>query len=234
MKNRLKFQYLFSTEHATHWIPSGLIEKNPQLKALQKTHQGYDLGVLEIANWLSRDLQATHIEGTISRLVIDLNRSVNHSQLFGPATQSLSLLDKKQIIRHYWEPYFQRLVKELKKGAKINEMRWLSVHSFTPTWNHRSRRVDIGILDDLTHPKQREFSLTLQAALRRQLPSFKIYLNEPYRGFTDAIVHPVNRQIRTTHAFGICLEINQRHLQTKSQQLAMAKALSGALREIST
>ena len=53
------------------------------------THRGYDIGILPFARVLARELAAPLHAATVTRLLVDLNRSQRSPSLFSPLTRTL-------------------------------------------------------------------------------------------------------------------------------------------------
>src|SRR5688572_9101508 len=69
------------------------------------THRAYDAGALEVARILSRKLRAPLLYSTVSRLVVDLNRSAHHPKLFSEFTRPLPAEERARILRRHYLPH---------------------------------------------------------------------------------------------------------------------------------
>src|SRR5258708_4265355 len=79
--------FLITCEHGGNRIPAPYRALFRGSRALLDTHRGYDAGALVMARELARAFKAPLVSSTVSRLLVDLNRSVGHPQLFSPATR---------------------------------------------------------------------------------------------------------------------------------------------------
>lgn len=226
-----RFRYVLSAEHATNWLPKVSLSQ-PDLLSLLNTHRAYDIGVTELSQQIQTELKCPLVLGKVSRLLVDLNRSSDKPNVFGPAAKHFSEAEKNFLLKRYHQAHFDRVTRACKSELLRGVVRLLSIHSFTPIWRTKKRRVDIGLLDHFLAPEQRKFTLKLKSALKKALPDLSIHLNEPYRGHTDAIVHPINSYFEPQDCFGICLEVNQRLLLDRRSQMKMAKGICEALSTI--
>ena len=82
---------------------------------------------------LAAALHAPLVTSTVSRLLIDLNRSIGHPQLFSAATRSAGATLRERIVEQHYLPYreqVERLVRRsVSRGRRVIH---ISSHSFTP------------------------------------------------------------------------------------------------------
>jgi len=67
-----------------------------------------------MARALARAFRAPLVTSTISRLLIDLNRSIGHPQLFSPVTRGVTSTVRDEIVAQHYRPYraqVERLVR---------------------------------------------------------------------------------------------------------------------------
>ena len=72
---------LFTCEHGGHGVPPRYRTLLQGQKSRLKTHAGYDIGALTMAAQLSKSFKAPLVVSTITRLLVDLNRSRDHPRL---------------------------------------------------------------------------------------------------------------------------------------------------------
>src|SRR5690606_10867415 len=135
---------ILTCEHAGNIIPREYAHLFIGNEALLNSHRGYDPGALDLFEDLS-NLADYKISQSISRLLIEPNRSVGHSQLFSEFTNKLSSEEKKFLLDTYYHPYRNEVEKTtdnyINEGDKVIH---LSIHSFTPILNQKERKADIG------------------------------------------------------------------------------------------
>src|SRR5258705_6095005 len=107
--------FLITCEHGGKRIPAPYRALFRGSRALLGTHRGYDSGALVMARELARAFEAPLVTSTVSRLLIDLNRSIGHPQLFSPATRGAPAAIREEIVARYYRPYraqAERLVRQ--------------------------------------------------------------------------------------------------------------------------
>src|SRR5258708_20306455 len=145
--------FLITCEHGGNRIPAPYRALFRGSCALLDTHRGYDSGALGRARELARAFKAPLVSSTVSRLLVDLNRSIGHRQLFSAATRGVPAAVRGEIVERYYRPYraqAERLVRQLvARGRRVIH---ISSHSFTPELRGEMRNPDVGLL---YHPPRR-------------------------------------------------------------------------------
>jgi len=222
---------LVTCEHASNHVPARWRKLFPDTGYLD-THAGYDIGAQEMARTLTALLGAPLHAGKVSRLLVDLNRSLHHPRVFAPPIKALSQQERALIVAHYYEPYRNAVAATINAMSRRTQVLHLSVHSFTPRWHGRRRPVDIGLLYDPARQQEAEYCSAVKANLKRLLPSLRIRRNFPYRGNTDGLTTSLRRRYPMHRYLGIELEFNQDLLRGPAAgRRALAKAVAAALYE---
>ncbi|HEX9730033.1 MAG TPA: N-formylglutamate amidohydrolase [Gemmatimonadales bacterium] len=206
---------LVTCEHAGHRVPRAYapLFRTAEAKRALESHRGYDIGARSLARRLARALDADLVDTTVSRLVIDLNRSRHHRHLFSEFTRTLDRDARERIVELYYRPPRRRI--EAAIGALVAQSQrvvHIGVHTFTPVLHGARRRADAALLYDPARRAERSCSRDLRAALRRLMPALLIRFNYPYRGAADGLTTALRRQFPPSAYLGIELEVNQRHL----------------------
>jgi predicted N-formylglutamate amidohydrolase len=182
----------------------------PRHRALLDSHRGYDPGALVMARELARAFGAPLVTSTISRLVIDLNRSIGHPQLFSPATRGAPATVRAEIVEQHYLPYrgqVERHVSELvSRGRRVIHV---SSHSFTPELNGKVRRADVGLLYDPARHGEAALCARWKASLAELAPDLRVRRNYPYAGKGDGLTSHLRRRFPPRAYVGIELEVNQ-------------------------
>ena len=174
-----------------------------------ETHRGYDLGALDLFNHL-QPLANTSFFSTTSRLVVELNRSIFHKQLFSEYTKPLSKIEKRKIIETHYLPYRISVGHETAKLISSNNtVLHLSIHSFTPELNGQVRHCDIGLLYDSGIEKEKEFCKQLKSEILNQNSNLNVRFNYPYLGKSDGFTTFLRKQFPKAY-LGIEVEVNQK------------------------
>ena len=174
------------------------------------SHRGYDAGALVIARSLSRALNAPLVTSTVSRLLVDLNRSIGHPQLFSAATRGVPAELRARIVeQHYW-PYrtqVQRLVSQsVSRGCRVIH---ISSHSFTAKLNGKVRRADVGLLYDPGRHEETRLCARWKASVAVSAPELLVRRNYPYAGKGDGLTSYLRLRFPRSAYVGIELEVNQ-------------------------
>jgi predicted N-formylglutamate amidohydrolase len=150
------------------------------------------------------------VASTTSRLLIDLNRSIGHPQLFSAVTRGAPAETRAQIVKqHYW-PYrvqVERLVRQaVARGHRVIH---ISSHSFTAELDGRVRGTDVGLL---YHPGRRgeaEVCARWKESLAAFAPELRVRRNYPYAGKGDGLTSHLRLRFAQSDYVGIELEVNQ-------------------------
>ena len=81
---------LITCEHGGNRIPPRYRPLFRGFEALLQTHRGFDPGALTMARELAKAFKAPLFVSTVSRLLVDLNRSIGHPRLYSEATRTAS------------------------------------------------------------------------------------------------------------------------------------------------
>ena len=179
------------------------------------SHRGLVSGALECARAFGKALGVEPFTATVSRLVVDLNRSPTHKNVFSEYTRGLSRDERAAAMeRHYW-PYRTAVEEAVSTAvAEGGGLLHVSAHSFTPVLRGEVRNCDIGFLYDPARDGEVAFVERWHAALAAAAPELRIRRNYPYRGVSDALVTHLRRRYGARGYVGIELEVNQKHHRT--------------------
>ena len=163
-----------------------------------------------MARALAAALEAPLVASTISRLLVDLNRSIGHPQVFSVATRGAPAMLRSKIAEQHYRPYraqVERFVRQsVSRGRRVIH---ISSHSFAPELNGIARRADVGLL---YHPGRRgeaELCARWKASLAAVAPEFRVRRNYPYAGKGDGLTSLLRLRYPPGAYVGVELEINQ-------------------------
>lgn len=218
-----------SCEHGGNKIPPAFQSYFEGQEHILQSHRGWDPGTLALAQYLSTGLKTPLVSCTISRLLIEMNRSLGHPQLFSEFSDSLSNKEKAQLFAKYYFPYRER-IKSIIEHNTIHEKASLhfSIHSFTPVLNGYIRMVDLGLLFDPTRSLESQICTQIQADLQKLLPKMQVKFNEPYLGKDDGLTTYLRTQYEDHIYAGVEVEVNQKWVGTE-QFTDIKKALKIAI-----
>ena len=189
--------FIITCEHGGNRIPAPYRRLFRGQRALLDSHRGYDPGSLVMAKALASACRAPLVASTISRLLIDLNRSIGHPQLFSAVTRAAPAETRAQIVEQYYRPYrvqVERLVRQaVSRGHRVIH---ISSHSFTAELDGRVRGADVGLL---YHPGRRgeaEVCARWKESLAALAPELRVRRNYPYAGKGDGLTSHLRCALR--------------------------------------
>ena len=228
--------FLVTCEHGGNRIPAPWQPLFRGRRALLESHRGYDPGALAMARTLAAALGAPLVASTVSRLLVDLNRSLGHPQLFSTATRAAPATERESIVDRHYRPYrgeVERLVRQaVSRGRRVVHV---SSHSFTPELDGRLRRADVGLLYDPGRRAEAELCAGWKAALATLAPELRVRRNYPYAGKGDGLTSHLRRRFPESAYVGVELEVNQRVVAAGGRRWAgLRRALTDSLRTAAT
>jgi len=202
---------LLSCEHGGNDVPARYQPLFSGRQAVLESHRGWDPATLELARSWSEALSVPLVYTTLSRLVIEMNRSLDHPSLFSEFTCSLPQDEKLRLINDYYAPY-RAQVKQWVEHFQREKKQCLhcSVHSFTPVWKGQERKVDIGLLFDPARSSEVRWAKYLKNVLEKNLPDLQVGWNQPYLGTDDGLTTYLRTQYSKQDYAGLEIEINQK------------------------
>lgn len=223
---------ILSCEHASDHVPRRFAARFRGADDVLASHRGHDIGAAWLARWLARRLGAPLFLGGITRLLVDLNRSLHHRHVFSPYASALPAEHKALLVERYYRPYRDAVTavvtERLGAGQRVLHV---AVHSFTPVLGDEVRTADVGLLYDPGRPAERALGQAWQDALR-VASGLAVRRNYPYRGVADGFTTSLRRHLATPAYAGIELEVSQRLLgQPGPARRALAGAILAALEQ---
>jgi predicted N-formylglutamate amidohydrolase len=229
----MKAQALVLTcEHGGAQVPTEyryLFASMAARTALQ-SHRGCDHGALRLARSLQRALQAPLYASTVTRLLVDLNRSIGHPSLFSEFSKGLDPAERAVLLEEHYYPHRNAIESwidaQTRRGHRAVH---IGVHSFVPRVNGRIRTADVGILYDPSRPAERTFCDRWKSTLQAADPDLRVRRNYPYLGKSDGLVTHLRQVFGPRDYIGIELEANQALLLTSQGQRRAARSLTASL-----
>ena len=163
-----------------------------------------------MARGIARQLGSPLIYSTISRLLVDINRSPRNPGLHTEVIQRLPVKSRNEIIERHYSPIRARAEAVIDHAvAKGERVIHISSHSFTPVLDGVVRRADIGLLYDPARIGEVALCSEWQACLKNREPSLRVRRNYPYTGKSDGFTAFLRHRFPAIEYIGIELEINQ-------------------------
>lgn len=222
---------VLTCEHGGNEIPKHYRDLFLTETDVLETHEGFDLGALDVFDYL-KPLSVYSKSSATSRLLIELNRSIHHPHLFSKYTKSLSFAEKEAIISKYYNPYRSEVASEISKLISNNEqILHVSIHSFTPNLNSTERHCDIGLLYDSRRPSEKEFSVKFKSEIKSKSSNLKVRFNYPYLGKADGFTTFLRKKFSKNY-LGIEIEINQKFSKSNLMNTDLKQILLLALKRV--
>lgn len=181
---RLRDFYVVSCEHGGNRIPAAYVDLFHGWQAFLSSHRGYDPGALIMARDLAVALQAPLVASTVSRLLVDLNRSLSNPRVVGCDPGAIADEQAGDRIAPL------RAIPGAADGDCGGSGRgWEEggpcfSHSFTPILDGQVRNADIGLLYDPARLGEVAVAARWKAALAEQSGELRVRRNYPYQGRT--------------------------------------------------
>jgi predicted N-formylglutamate amidohydrolase len=224
---------VITCEHGGNQIPEYYQPLFIGFESLLNSHRGYDLGSLFLGQRLAEGIADEIYIADESRLLVDLNRSLQHPDLFSEVTRALPFDQQQELLRQHYFPYRTAVEKQigdfLKQGHPVVH---LSIHTFTPELAGEERQADIGLLFDPDRESEGTLCKRWQAHLGLQAPNLRVRMNYPYLGVDDGFTTYLRMRFGVKQYAGIELEVNQKFFlfREKYQADKMALVLQDSFR----
>ncbi|GAA4815225.1 N-formylglutamate amidohydrolase [Litoribaculum gwangyangense] len=215
---------ILTCEHGGNKIPKDFEKYFNDSQVILNSHRGYDIGALDVFKTL-KSMSDFSKYSEISRLLIELNRSLHHPKLFSEFTKPLSKAEKEHLITTYYLPYRTAVETEIKQWITKNEtVLHFSIHSFTPVLNEQERHCDVGLLFDSTLKNEKQFCVKFKKELKTLNPKLQVRFNYPYLGKSDGFTTYLRKQFKENY-LGIEIEINQKHRKNNRLEPKVKEAI---------
>jgi len=205
----MKRDFLVTCEHASNAVPeefAGVFAGDP---AILRTHRAWDPGTREVAEQISRELGLRPFCGVITRLLVDLNRSVDNPEIFSSFARNLSPGSRERLLQRYYHPYRQAVTERVSEAVLRNPVLHLSIHSFVPVLDGACRDFEVGLLFDPQRAAETAFCEYLKSFLEERPGKLRVRFNEPYPGIADGLTTALRQQFVDSRYLGIEIELNQ-------------------------
>ena len=226
---------LLVADHASNAIPEAMCKLGLDDWTLGQ-HVAYDIGTGMLVTHLAKHLDAPAVVAGYSRLLVDLNRSLEDPTAFPaesdgiliPGNQDLRSEEKSLRVKSFYTPYrvaVDRMVHRFRDSDIVPA--FISIHSFTPELAGVHRPWHVGLLWD-NDPR---IPVPLLERLCAHPDGFHVGDNQPYSG-----KHPADYTIdHHAEAAGlphVSIEIRQDLVDSEEGAERWARILHESLREI--
>lgn len=222
---------IITCEHAGNKIPGPYQGLFKNAREILNSHRGYDPGALDLFEYIKELSVFSHFYPW-SRLLVEVNRSYGHHQLFSEYTEMLAMEEKKTILETFYRPYRDAVETDIEELIRRNyKIFHLSIHSFTPVLNEEVRNADVGLLFDPSRNEEKKFSKGFKDILGEIAPSLKVRYNYPYLGKADGFTTYLRKKFPLNYV-GIELEVNQKFSGRNKMETGIKEEIFRALQEI--
>ena len=174
---------------------------------LLHSHEGWDRGALRLAREFAAALGGEHHYSVVSRLLVDLNRSVGAPDHF-PMTSELEPAIQQDILDQYYYPYRQSVERSVAAAIQRGEqVLHLSCHSYAEQLDGQPRDAHVGLLYDPVRVAEEQVCLAWKERLGVALPHHLVRLNYPYLGTDDGLVTTLRGRYPNPMYAGVELEV---------------------------
>jgi predicted N-formylglutamate amidohydrolase len=171
---------VISCEHGGNRVPASYSARFRGHKKVLASHRGWDPGALPLARTLARSLDAPLVATTVTRLLVECNRSPGHPRLFSEFTRRLPRAEKKTLLDHYYHPHRGAVEAVVQSGIRTHgSVIHIGVHTFAPVLSGRPRDADVGLLYDPRRPLETTLCDLWLIALARVAPALHVRRNDP-------------------------------------------------------
>lgn len=210
---------VITCEHGGNRVPAPYRYLFRSCRTLLESHRGFDPGALVMATTLARNFDAPLLTSTVSRLVVDLNRSIGHRNLHSEAIRTLPAAIRQEIVEYYYQPYRTEAERLVAQGiARRGRVIHISCHSFTNNFNGVVRHADIGLLYDPARQGESALCANWKSVLKVSASDLEVRRNFPYEGRNDGFTSALRKKFPSDVYLGIELELNQKNLLLPARQ----------------
>ncbi len=224
---------IITCEHGGNDVPSEFRDLFAGQEDVLATHRGHDIGALSVAERLAEEFAAPLFFSTVTRLLVELNRSLHHRSLFSEFSGVLTADQRVDVLQRYYKPYRDEVENAIETAVRVGStVLHLSVHSFVSSLNGRIRNADVGLLYDPVRRPEAEWCVSLQREFQARNPARRVRRNYPYRGTADGFTTLLRKRWPASRYLGIELELNQSVLTVPAACERLTAEMTDAIRQL--
>ena len=135
---------LVTCEHGGNRVPPRYRSLFRGLQRVLKSHRGYDFGALLMARQMAAAFEAPLVASTVTRLLVDLNRSISHPRLHADTVRTTAHEERQRILAEHYLPYRAQAEDLIRTAiARGRHVTHISSHSFTAELNGKVDRKSV-------------------------------------------------------------------------------------------
>jgi predicted N-formylglutamate amidohydrolase len=228
---RLRHAIVVSCEHGGNAVPRRYRRLFAAHRALLASHRGYDRGALTMARTLAKAFAAPLAAATTTRLLVDLNRSLGHPQLYSRVTRAADPMLRREIVERHYLPHRRRVEALIRSAIEAGRpVLHVACHSFSAALGGVERNADLGLLYDPGRAAEAALCAAWQRELRSLAPGLRVRRNYPYLGKSDGFTSWWRRRHPDTMYLGIEIELNQATMVTPRARARRAQVIEALAR----
>lgn len=217
-----KLVLVLTCEHAGNQIPSTFQYLFNGADEELKSHTGWDPGALEITKALAEQFGADYFSYEYTRLLIEVNRSEKHPQLYSTFSRKLMPQDKNYLLKTYYQPYRRKIEGVIRDFNEENfTVLHVAVHTFTPVWEGKEREVEVGLLYDEQREDEAAFCHAWLEEIKNMDSSKEVRFNEPYKGADDGFTAYLRTRFTQKNYLGLEIEVSQKFVNNNLERVSM-------------
>ena len=201
---------VISCEHGGRAVPGAYASLFAGHESVLDSHRGWDPGALALGRRMANALGVPLHPATTTRLLVELNRSMGHPQLFSEFTRGLPPEQRLEIMRRNYRPHRDAVegavARHIAAGYQVIH---IASHSFTPVMNGVVRRADVAWLYDPRRAGEKAFAAAWLMDFATRWPALRLRRNYPYQGRADGLMSLLRKRFADDSYVGIELEVNQ-------------------------
>ncbi len=224
---------LLTCEHGGREVPKPYRRHFSGGRAVLDSHRGYDPGSLGVALRMASRLPAPIIFSTVTRLLIDLNRSLDQPDTFSEFTRELPAAERTRIISSYYTPHRERVEQTVFAAIAAGQrVLHLGVHSCADELKGSKRELDIALLFDEARPLEQVLCERWRHEMNQRAGDLRYPFNAPYRGADDGLTTALRHRFKPREYLGIEIEVRQGMIGRVPEQRAAGELLASTLRTL--
>lgn len=190
------------------------------------------MGAHSLAKYLAKHTGAPLHAVTVTRLLIECNRSPANPARFSALARQLCKQDREWLHEHVWRPHHDALHLDIAARIRKGPVLHLSVHSFTPILDGKPRRADVALLYDPASKLECEFAGRWLSELAQIAPGLRLRRNYPYKGTSDGMTRLLRREFAGQPYAGVELEVSQALLRETTRKGRLHALLGDTLLDL--
>lgn len=164
----------------------------------------------EVADDLSKLLDAPCLKHAYRHELVDVTRSLRHRQLFGATTRRWSEQRKQELLDAVYHPYRQQVEAEIERVLQqFTFVIHLSVRTFNLRQGGKPRRTDVGLLYDPSRLDELDLCLHWIDESYFAYPNLRVRRNYPRRGTADCLTKTMRGTFPANQYLGIEVWMNR-------------------------